>query len=76
MGNIFKDNYGGDKYGAEIQLDKIGKEVIIGLAMDDEEIIKIGRGDSVEFSGKLINFKNFGYGVGKIYLYNGRLKKK
>ena len=40
-------DYGGNKYEMGIRLVKIGREVIMGLAMDDEEIMKIGRGDSV-----------------------------
>jgi hypothetical protein len=71
-----KDNCGDDKYTVEIQLNNILRKVIIGLEMDDSEVMKIKRGDNVRFSGKLVNFRNYGHGSAWIYLYDGVVKKK
>jgi len=71
-----KKDYEDNKYGMKIQLESSKENVSIALAMKDSEVVKINKGDIVRFSGKLVNFRNLGFGLEYIYLDDGKLKKK
>ena len=71
-----KKDYEDNKYGVEVQLDSGKENVVIALAMKDNEVMKINKGDIVRFNGKLVNFRSVDGGLVFLYLDDGKLKKK
>ncbi len=72
---MMKNNSGENKYGVEITLGHPLRNVIMGLSMNDSDVMKINRGDKVKFSGELLNFKTYGHGTAMVLLYDGKVVK-
>ncbi len=72
---LLKNNSGENKYGVEITLDHPLRSVIMGVSMDDSDVMKINRGDKVKFSGELLSFTTFGHGTAIVLLYDGKVVK-
>ena len=72
---MLRSNYRDSKYGVEIVLNDYRRRVVIGLSMSESDIMKINKGDKVKFSGKFLNFTNYGGGSAKAFLYDGKVVK-